>query len=59
MFVKIFKQDLDETEKNQFQLFGLDSKKLREIFIDHGEQIIKWENNNSSMKILEEVNFQD
>ena len=47
------------TENNQFQIFNLDSNKLREIFVEHGEQIIKRENNNSSMKILEEENFQD
>ncbi len=38
------------TENNQFQIFrifNLDSNKLREIFVDHGEQIINWENNNS------------
>ena len=47
------------TENNQFQIFNLDSNKLRKIFVEHGEQIIKWENNNSSMKILEEENFQN
>ncbi len=35
------------TENNYFQLFGLNSNKLREIFLDHGESIIKWKNDNS------------
>ncbi len=47
------------TEQNKFYLFNLDSKSLREIFRDRGEQIIKWENNNSSKIYLEENNFED
>ena len=32
------------TENNYFQLFKLDSNKLREIIVDHSEMMIKWEN---------------
>ncbi len=32
------------SENNQFQLFRLDSNTLREIFEDHGESMINWEN---------------
>ncbi len=46
-------------ENKQFQLFGLDTNKLRQIFLDHGESMIKWKNNNSSMKNLEENDFID
>ncbi len=47
------------SENNQFQLFELDSKKLREIFDDHGEQLIKWKNNNCSQNIIKEINSMD
>ncbi len=44
---------------DQFQIFRLNSKILRELFIVHGEQIRRWENDNSSMKYLEENKFQE
>ncbi len=47
------------SEDNQLKLFNLDSKSLREMFTDRGEQIIKWENYNSSKIYLEENNFED
>ncbi len=46
------------SKDNKLELFNLDSKSLREIFRDRGEQIIKWENNNSSKIYLQE-NFED
>ncbi len=44
---------------NQFQLFKLDSINLRNIFIEHGEKLIKWENENTSIIFLEEKELQD
>ncbi len=36
-------------------MFNLDTKKLRDIFSEHGGQIINWENDNCSMDYYEEI----
>ncbi len=42
-----------------FQLFNLDSRNLREIFIEYGEKIVKWENDNNSIIFFEENKLMD
>jgi hypothetical protein len=40
-------------------LFNLDSRNLREIFIEYGEKIVKWENDNNSIIFFEENKLMD
>ncbi len=53
------KKEKNDKENNYFQLFRLDSNKLREFIRYHRELMIKLEKQNSSLNNLEENNLMD